>query len=71
MTDGLAGRLQATLGDAFAIERELGGGGMARVFLAREWALGRQVAVKVLDAEGSSGASARARLAKLFGDVKK
>ena len=41
-------RLQATLGSAYAIERELGGGGMSRVFVAEELALGRKVAVKVL-----------------------
>ena len=41
-------RLQATLGSAYAIERELGGGGMSRVFVAEEIALGRKVAVKVL-----------------------
>ena len=58
MSDGLAERLQAMLGEALALERELGGGGMARVFLATDRALGRRVVVKVLDAEGSSGASA-------------
>ena len=41
-------RLQATLGSAYALERELGGGGMSRVFVAEEVALGRKVAVKVL-----------------------
>ena len=40
MTD-LRAQLQATLGDAYAIERELGGGGMSRVFLAEETRLGR------------------------------
>src|SRR5215218_777529 len=44
-------RLQSSLGDVFAIERELGGGGMSRVFLAREIALDRQVVVKVLHPE--------------------
>src|SRR6476619_7073853 len=44
-------RLQASLGDAFRIERELGGGGMSHVFLARETALGRQVVIKVLPPE--------------------
>src|SRR5688500_1168748 len=41
-------RLQATLGPGYVIERELGGGGMSRVFVAEELALGRKVAVKVL-----------------------
>ena len=29
-------RLQVALGDAYAIDRELGGGGMSHVFLATE-----------------------------------
>ena len=47
-------RLQASLGDAYHIERELGGGGMSHVFLARETALGRQVVIKVLPPEMSA-----------------
>ena len=47
-TAGLRERLQAALGEHYTLERELGGGGMARVFLAKENALGRQVVVKVL-----------------------
>jgi eukaryotic-like serine/threonine-protein kinase len=48
-------RLQAALGDAYRIERELGGGGMSRVFLAQETALKRQVVVKVLPPEMAAG----------------
>ena len=44
----LGAYLQAALGDAYTIERELGGGGMGRVFLARERALDRAVVVKGL-----------------------
>ena len=44
----LGAYLQAALGESYIIERELGGGGMSRVFLARERALGRTVVVKVL-----------------------
>jgi len=44
----LRDRLQATLGSTYTLERELGGGGMSRVFLAEERALGRRVVVKVL-----------------------
>src|SRR5689334_6734772 len=44
-------RLQEALGDAYQIERELGGGGMSRVFVARERALGRSVVIKVLPPE--------------------
>jgi TolB-like protein/tetratricopeptide (TPR) repeat protein len=43
--------LQGTLGDAYTVERELGGGGMSRVFLAHDEALDRRVVVKVLPAE--------------------
>src|SRR5205823_236438 len=51
MTANLKATLEAQLGDAYAIERELGGGGMSRVFLAEERALGRKVVIKVLPAE--------------------
>src|SRR5579862_7276219 len=54
----LRDQLQATLGDAYTIERELGGGGMARVFLAEETALGRKVVVKVLPPDLSAEISA-------------
>jgi serine/threonine-protein kinase len=37
--------LQASLGTSYTIERELGGGGMARVYVAVEHALGRQVVI--------------------------
>jgi serine/threonine-protein kinase len=47
-----------TLGTAYTLERELGGGGMARVFLATEVALNRRVVVKVLPAELAQGLSA-------------
>ena len=47
MTD-LRAQLQSALGGAYTIERELGGGGMSRVFLATETALGREVVVKML-----------------------
>jgi serine/threonine-protein kinase len=46
-------QLQKTLGDAYTLERELGGGGMSRVFVATEASLGRRVVVKVLP--GASG----------------
>jgi serine/threonine-protein kinase len=44
----LHSRLQRILSGTFTLERELGGGGMARVFLAQESALGRRVVIKVL-----------------------
>jgi serine/threonine-protein kinase len=50
-SDQLTEQLQASLGANYAIERELGGGGMSRVFLATEKTLGRSVVVKVLPPE--------------------
>ncbi|HEU4473610.1 MAG TPA: serine/threonine-protein kinase, partial [Gemmatimonadales bacterium] len=41
-------RLQAVLGARYTLDRELGGGGMSRVFVAEETTLGRRVVVKVL-----------------------
>ena len=40
--------LQQGLGSAYTLERELGGGGMSRVFVATDTRLGRRVVVKVL-----------------------
>jgi serine/threonine-protein kinase len=54
----LRDQLQTTLGDAYTLERELGGGGMSRVFLASEAALGRRVVVKVLSPDLAAGVSA-------------
>jgi eukaryotic-like serine/threonine-protein kinase len=51
-------RLQASLGSDYLLERELGGGGMSRVFLAEERRLGRRVVVKVLDSDLAAGLSA-------------
>ena len=47
----LRDQLQASLGDAYRLDRELGGGGMSRVFVAQESALDRRVVVKVLPPE--------------------
>jgi tRNA A-37 threonylcarbamoyl transferase component Bud32/tetratricopeptide (TPR) repeat protein len=51
-------QLQQTLGGTYTLERELGGGGMARVFVADETRLGRKVVVKVLSPELAAGISA-------------
>ena len=51
MSLDLRDQLRSALGDAYAIERELGGGGMARVFVATERAFERQVVLKVLRPE--------------------
>ena len=51
-------QLQAALGDTYIVERELGGGGMSRVFVARDAALKREVVIKVLIPEMADGLSA-------------
>ena len=55
MTASLRDTLQQALGDAYQLERELGGGGMARVFLATDAALNRHVVVKVIAPELAAG----------------
>ncbi len=50
--------LQQALGSAYTLERELGGGGMARVFVADETSLGRRVVVKVLSLDLAHGLNA-------------
>jgi TolB-like protein len=58
----LPGDLQADLEPRYIIERELGRGGMATVYLARDAKHERQVAVKVLDAgAGGPGGGERFR----------
>jgi tetratricopeptide (TPR) repeat protein len=49
--------LQSALGDAYTIERELGGGGMSRTFVAHERTLSRRVVIKVLAPELLAGIS--------------
>src|SRR5256885_3281342 len=44
----LSERLQTVLGSAYRVEKELGGGGMSRVFVAEETRLARRVVIKVL-----------------------
>src|SRR5207247_10047000 len=53
MLDVLAS-LRASLGDRYDVEREIGSGGMARVFLAVEQHPHRRVAIKVLDPDVST-----------------
>jgi eukaryotic-like serine/threonine-protein kinase len=48
VSSDLQARLQAVLGDTYRIERELTRGGMSRVFVATDVALGRPVVLKVL-----------------------
>jgi len=54
MTDFLS-QLQRTVGASYDIERELSGGGMSRVFVATERALGRRVVIKVLPPDLAAG----------------
>ncbi len=54
----LSTALAAVLGTAYRLERELGGGGMSRVFLAEETALGRRVVIKVLPPDTAAGVNA-------------
>lgn len=49
------GMLQAALGNTYTLERELGGGGMSRVFVANEAGLGRKVVIKLLSPELAAG----------------
>jgi serine/threonine-protein kinase len=51
-------QLQSAVGDTYILDRELGGGGMSRVFLATETALDRPVVLKVLPPELAHAVSA-------------
>jgi serine/threonine-protein kinase len=61
VTDAPRAALEAALTATHDVERELDGGGMSRVFVARERALGRQVVIKMLDEVGRSVDAARFR----------
>jgi tRNA A-37 threonylcarbamoyl transferase component Bud32/tetratricopeptide (TPR) repeat protein len=54
----LRDRLASTLGVGYRLERELGGGGMSRVFIAEEIRFHRRVVIKVLAPELAMGVSA-------------
>ena len=54
----LFAELQSSLGAAYSFDREIGGGGMARVFLAHERGLGRPVVIKILNPELAEGINA-------------
>src|SRR5215211_5047155 len=57
MSSPLREQLESTLGNAYELDRELGGGGLSHIFLARETALGRNVVVKVLSGDVIAGLS--------------
>ena len=58
MTSDLRAQLQAALGATYTIDRELGGGGMSHVFVARDEGLGREIVIKVLAPALAAGVSA-------------
>ncbi|HTY05634.1 MAG TPA: serine/threonine-protein kinase [Gemmatimonadales bacterium] len=51
-------QLEAALAGKYRVERELGGGGMSRVYVAEEVGLARRVVIKVLAPELSAGVNA-------------
>ncbi|MDF2775434.1 MAG: protein kinase [Geminicoccaceae bacterium] len=51
MSDVLFQHVERAFAGTYAVERELGGGGMSRVFVATETALKRRVVIKVLSPE--------------------
>jgi serine/threonine protein kinase/Tol biopolymer transport system component len=55
VTPDLQKQLEKVLGAAYRIERELGGAGMSRVFVATETELDRQVVIKVLPPDLAAG----------------
>jgi eukaryotic-like serine/threonine-protein kinase len=57
MSADLRQQLQSSLGTAYTVERELGGGGMSRTYVASETAFGRKVVVKMLSPELAAGVS--------------
>jgi eukaryotic-like serine/threonine-protein kinase len=59
VTADLRDSLQLALGSAYTLDRELGGGGMSRVFVAQDTNLNRAVVVKALLPELASGVSAQ------------
>jgi serine/threonine protein kinase len=56
--DAVRAQLQLALGAHYVLGREVGGGGMARVYVARDDSLGRDVAVKVFRPELAAALSA-------------
>src|ERR1043166_1016366 len=57
-SDAVSQRLAAALGAGFRVERELGGGGMSRVYVARDDRLDRDIVVKVLEPDSAGEFSA-------------
>ena len=53
----LRDQVQASLGAAYVLEQELGGGGMSRVYVAQDVTLGRRVVLKILPPDLAAGVS--------------
>jgi hypothetical protein len=58
LRDPLRDQIRTSLGSAYTLERELGGGGMSRVFVVEELWLRRKLVVRVLSPELAAGVSA-------------
>src|SRR5881394_1804747 len=58
MVADLRAHIQSSLGGSYILDRELGSGGMSRVFVADDSGLGRKVVVKVLHPDLAEGLSA-------------
>ncbi|MBI2073543.1 MAG: hypothetical protein HYW06_02985 [Gemmatimonadetes bacterium] len=68
LLNDLRPRLEQALSPTYRIERELGGGGMSRVFVAEEVDLGRRVIIKVLPPEMAASVNVeRFRLSAAIG----
>jgi len=60
MTASLRTQLEEVLRPAYEVERELGGGGMSRVYVAMETGLGRRVVIRGALARAHGGDQRRA-----------
>src|SRR5688500_17260316 len=58
LSTSLFDQLQASLRSTYTLDRELGGGGMSRVFVADETRLGRKVVIKLMSSDVAAGISA-------------
>ena len=62
-------RLKSALAERYAIEREIGSGGMATVYLAEDRRHGRDVAVKVLRPELALAVGLLKEAIKMYGEI--